>query len=227
MRKKLCTIALSLSLLLGLFPVAAFAENVGNTGGEGSEQGGATTISNIAVKIKEPVVGEDVDYTVQFTATPKNSLEIYHTISNEDMLWAKVPVDEFKPGQTSWTLLTDKDTKFEEGYIYAAIINFLPAEGYTLPEGTTSAITGTINGKECNEVYIDTWADQKYVGMFNYYKPKAPSDGDSGGSSNSDKASSPSTGDSTNYIPWISLAVVSNILLVTLLCICKKRKQSR
>lgn len=122
MKKKLCSLALSLVLLVGLVPATALAAG----------------LDRIDATVTTPVVGDTLDTNPVVTSTPEGALDLT-TVSTR---WIRIKKENYVPGgRANWETL--KSNVVEDGYYYAIEIECKIAKGYF----GDSYTVGTINGK--------------------------------------------------------------------------------
>ena len=125
-------------------------------------------VSNIAVTLDEPALGETPDFEPKFTAIPAGSVKL------DECLWYKISEDDYTgTDQDYWDDMYEDDV-FEEGYYYSVDLYFTPNENYSLNEG----ISATVNGKPHDDtyglVYDEGYAEaEAYVsGVFGPLEPQ-------------------------------------------------------
>ena len=122
-------------------------------------------VSNIAVTLDEPALGNTPDFSPEFTANPDGS------VSLDDCFWYKISKDDYTgTNEDEWDEIYEDDV-FEEGYYYSVDLYFIPNENYSLNE----EISATVNGKPHDDTYgsvYDEFFGVAYVsGVFDPLEP--------------------------------------------------------
>ena len=122
-------------------------------------------VSNIAVTLDEPALGNTPDFSPEFTANPDGS------VSLDECFWYKISEDDYTgTNEDEWDEIYEDDV-FEEGYYYSVDLYFIPNENYSLNE----EISATVNGKPHDDTYgsvYDEFFGVAYVsGVFDPLEP--------------------------------------------------------
>ena len=132
MKRKLFAVLVTLAMLVGLLPLAVFADT-------------DTTVTNLTATITAPKVGETPDYNPKVVTTTSGV-----TVNVINVYWFSISEDEYTgTADDNWHFMNGNDT-FEEGYYYSPEI-YVNVIGGTLAEDAT----GTINGI----AHVNTYGD--------------------------------------------------------------------
>lgn len=109
-------------------------------------------VSNIAVTVDEPALGETPDFSPAFTADPDGSVTL------DEVYWYKISVDDFTgTNEDIWDEMSE-DEVFEGGYYYSVDLYFDPNEDYYF----TEEMTATVNGKPHDDTYGSVYDEDDY-----------------------------------------------------------------
>ena len=125
-------------------------------------------VSNVAVTLDEPALGNTPDFSPEFTANPDGS------VSLDECIWYKISVDDYTgTDEDEWDKIYEDDV-FEEGYYYSVDLYFTPNENYSLNE----ELSATVNGKPHDDTYgsvyvkIGDWEYAYVSGVFGPLEPQ-------------------------------------------------------
>ncbi|MDD6033478.1 MAG: hypothetical protein PUC47_08390 [Oscillospiraceae bacterium] len=144
MKKQVLCLLLCCVMVLGLLPMTAFAED-------------PTPVTNIAVTVDQPVVGETPDFIPAFTAEPANSVRL--DLGNEDgyCFWFKIAEGDYTGTDEDDWILMDEDDEFEEGYYYSVDVYFNPKENYAFTSETAATLNDKSHDTTFGPVYEDSY----------------------------------------------------------------------
>ena len=132
MKKRILGILLCLCMALMIFPVTAFAE------GETPEP-----ITQIAIEVKTPIVGEHPEYGCGYSSTPTGV--IYVNLDD----WSRIPKEAYTgEADDVWEGMFDTGNTCSEDYYYKVVfsVGIYSDENCYIPDD----VSATINGKNCD-----------------------------------------------------------------------------
>ena len=132
MKKRILGILLSLCMALMLFPATAFAE------GETPEP-----VTQIAVEVEPPIVGEHPEYGCGYSSTPTGV--IYVNLDD----WYRIPKEAYTgEADDVWEGMFDTGNTCSEDYYYKVVfsVGIYSDENCYIPDD----VSATINGKNCD-----------------------------------------------------------------------------
>ena len=132
MKKRILGILLCLCMALMIFPVTAFAE------GETPEP-----ITQIAIEVKTPIVGEHPEYGCGYSSTPTGV--IYVNLDD----WYRIPKEAYTgEADDVWEGMFDTGNTCSEDYYYKVVfsVGIYSDENCYIPDD----VSATINGKNCD-----------------------------------------------------------------------------
>ena len=132
MKKRILGILLCLCMALMIFPVTAFAK------GETPEP-----ITQIAIEVKTPIVGEHPEYGCGYSSTPTGV--IYVNLDD----WYRIPKEAYTgEADDVWEGMFDTGNTCSEDYYYKVVfsVGIYSDENCYIPDD----VSATINGKNCD-----------------------------------------------------------------------------
>ena len=132
MKKRILGILLCLCMALMIFPVTAFAE------GETPEP-----ITQIAIEVKTPIVGEHPEYGCGYSSTPTGV--IYVNLDD----WYRISKEAYTgEADDVWEGMFDTGNTCSEDYYYKVVfsVGIYSDENCYIPDD----VSATINGKNCD-----------------------------------------------------------------------------
>ena len=106
-------------------------------------------VSNIAVTVDEPALGNIPDFKPEFTASSENSVTLYNCY------WLKISEENYPdPTYDRWEDVSDGEV-FREGYYYAVLMTFHTTGNYSINGDTTATVNGNPHDNTFGFVFSD------------------------------------------------------------------------